>query len=406
MVRRIKNIGHWLLAVFATIIYGFPAGKLTVIGITGTDGKTSTTYLLYHLLKKAKLPVSMISTVKAVIGSQIYDTGFHVTTPSAFFLQKLLKKAKSEGSRFLVLETTSHALDQFRTLGTSIDIAVITNISHEHLDYHGNLEKYLEAKAKILKGVKTAILNRDDASFNTLKKKVKGKTITFSLDKTADYTPRSVDLPESEPAFQKANMLAAVAAAREAGVDLKTAEKALRTFSGVPGRMERVKNGHGINVIIDFAHKINALKEALAFARTQTRNKLIVVFGTAGLRDRLKRPIMGELAAKAADFAVLTAEDPRTEDVRNIIAQIAKGCLNAGMQEKNKNFGGNNLQRKNKYFFRIPDRQEAINFAIRKLAKKGDTVIVCGKGHEKSMCYGKIEYPWDEKQAVLKALDF
>ena len=115
---------------------------------------------------------------------------------------------------------------------------------------------------------------------------------------------------------------------------------------------------------------------------------------------------MGELAAKAADFAVLTAEDPRTEDVRNIIAQIAKGCLNAGMQEKNKNFGGNNLQRKNKYFFRIPDRQEAINFAIRKLAKKGDTVIVCGKGHEKSMCYGKIEYPWDEKQAVLKALDF
>src|SRR3989338_3596134 len=405
MVRRIKNIGHWLLAVFATLIYGFPAGKLTVIGITGTDGKTSTTYLLYHLLKKAKLPVSMISTVRAVIGDKTYDTGFHVTTPSPFFLQKLFKEAVTAGNRFLVLEVTSHAMDQNRILGSNISIAAITNVSHKHLDYHGSLQNYLKAKAKILKGVKTAILNRDDANFKYLASCAGRKVITVSLSKRADYTSESIKLPPNTPRFQKYNMLMAAAAAQNLGVKKETIGKALKNFPGVPGRMERIKNRHGINVVIDFAHKINALKEALTFARSQTKNKLIVVFGTAGLRDRFKRPIMGEIAAKLADFAVLTAEDHRTEDVRDIIAQIANGCQNGGMKEMDKTHSLTELENM-KYFFRIPDRQEAINFAIRKLAKRGDTVIVCGKGHEKSMCYGKIEYPWDEKQAVLKSLDF
>jgi len=165
MMRRIKNFGHFLMALSACFVYGYPARKMMVLAITGTDGKTSTAFILFHILKKAKLPVSMISTVKAVIGNENYDTGFHVTTPSPFFLQKLIKKALKEGSRYLVLETTSHALDQFRTLGTSIDAAVITNISHEHLDYHGNMENYRNAKARIMQGAKTVVLNKDDENY-------------------------------------------------------------------------------------------------------------------------------------------------------------------------------------------------------------------------------------------------
>jgi len=326
--------------------------------------------------------------------------GYELTQETSF---KLIKKALKEGSRYLVLETTSHALDQFRTLGTSIDAAVITNISHEHLDYHGNMENYRNAKARIMQGAKTVVLNKDDENYSYLKKKARGGIVTFSLDKTADFTPDKVKLPDGLAQFQKANMLAAVAAARESGVDLEAAENGLKSFNGIPGRMEEAKNRRGLKIMIDFAHKINALSQALIFARSQTKKKLIVVFGSAGLRDRLKRPIMGEVAGKIADYAVLTAEDPRTEDVRKIITQIAQGCLRSGMKELEKK-NGQPPSEKGKYFFRIPDRQEAINFAIRKLAGAGDTVIICGKGHEQSMCYGKTEYPWDERQAVNKAL--
>lgn len=404
-MRRLKNLYHFLIALIALLYYRYPAKKLTVIGVTGTDGKTSTTHLIYHILKTAGLPVSFISTVEAKINGASFDTGFHVTTPSPFQLQRLIKAALNSGSRYLVMEITSHALDQYRSLGASIDIALITNISHEHLDYHGTFENYRQAKSKILKGVDYAILNRDDKSFNYLKKKVNKKLISFSLKDKLRYKGINFNAnPRLIGNFNRFNIMSAVCCARLFKISDQNINKALKSFPGVPGRLEEVKTDRNFKVFIDFAHKPNALKEILKTMRQITKNKVIAVFGCAGLRDRLKRPMMGEIAAQFADLSVLTAEDPRTEDVRDIIDNIALGCLKKNAVEINKNEKNTDFRKNSRVFFKIPDRQEAINFAVNKLAKAGDTVVFCGKGHEKSMCYGKIEYPWDEFNAVKKAL--
>lgn len=405
-MQRVKNIIHLLQALMAVLYYRFPARKMKVIAITGTDGKTTTTHLIYHILHSAGLPVSYISSVEAKIGDEKQDTGFHVTTPSPFQLQKLIFKAKQSGSRYLVLEVTSHALDQFRVLGASIDIALVTNISHEHIDYHKTIENYRRTKAKIFEGSSLAVLNRDDASFNYFSQKVKSKIISFSLREK--NSPRSRIYPENKHLpgnFNKYNILAAVSVAEFLKIDKKIIKQAIATFSGVPGRMEEVKNNRKFTIIIDFAHKLNALQNVLITARENTKNKIIAVFGSAGLRDRIKRPLMGEIAAQLADYIVLTAEDPRTEDVRDIIEQIAKGCLKKNVIDMGKNTRDlKTLNNNRKYFWKIADRQEAINFAIRKLAQEGDTVLLLGKGHERSMCYGRTEYKWNEKNAVEKAL--
>ncbi|OGG18043.1 hypothetical protein A3D78_00920 [Candidatus Gottesmanbacteria bacterium RIFCSPHIGHO2_02_FULL_39_14] len=401
----LKNIYHFLSALFSSYWYGFPAKKMTVIGITGTDGKTTTTHLVYHILKTANLPVSFISTVEANLQGKHLDTGFHVTTPSPYKLQRLIYQAQKAASLYLVLEVTSHALDQYRVSGIHIDIAVITNISHEHLDYHKNMKNYLSAKAKILKGAKYAILNSDDENFSYLKKKVTGNILTFSLKKKPFSKTFDIPLnPHLLGNYNKYNILAAVTVAKILKIGDQYIQKAIRTFPGVPGRLEEIKTKKHFRIYIDFAHKINALKQVLITVRQFTPKRVIAVFGAAGLRDYLKRPIMGKTAGEFADITVLTAEDPRTEDVRSIINQIAQGLLSKKVIEMNKSDAKLHFHNGRKYFFRIPDRQEAINFAIRRLAKPGDTVICCGKGHEKSMCYGKDEYPWDEKQAVLKAL--
>lgn len=351
----------------------------------------------------------MVSGIEAIISGKGYDTGFHVTTPGSWSLQRFMRRAKSAGSDYFVVEVTSHALDQGRVLGASVDIAVVTNMSHEHLDYHGNLENYWGAKAKLLRGATTSILNLDDPNVEFLRKRAKRKTVTFSLEKEADVTAKTIGLhPKILGAFNASNCLAAATVGLQLGIDTRCIERAIATFDGIPGRMEEIKAKKPFRIIIDFAHKPNALRNALSAARDFTEKKVIVVFGCAGLRDRLKRPMMGEIAAELADHIVLTAEDPRTEDVRDIIDQIAVGCLKKNASEAKKSDKrfvdriGNETGKK--YFWRIPDRQEAINFAIRKLASPGDLVMLLGKGHEQSMCWGKTEYPWDEKLAVRKAL--
>lgn len=406
MIRFCKNLFHLLSALIAAFYFRFPGKKMTVIGVTGTDGKTTTAHLIYEILKNAGKKVSLISTVVAIVNGETFDTGFHVTTPTPWNLQKFMRKAVDGGSRYFVLEVTSHALDQHRIFGTSVDIGLITNISHEHLDYHKTFADYRNAKAKILAGVKLAILNKDDPNFNFLRKKVSQKFITFSIEGEADYTLDNIKFKTQLPGkFNLSNCLAAATVAAIIGIDKEIIAKSIGKFSGVPGRMEEVKTNRPFRVFIDFAHKPNALEQALKTIRSITKNKLIVVFGCAGLRDRLKRPMMGEIAARLSDYIVLTAEDPRSEDVRSIIGQIATGCVEAGIKqvgrrEEVKKY----LSSGHKYFWKIADRQEAINFAVRKLAQGGDIVFITGKGHEKSMCYGTTEYPWDEKKAVIKAL--
>jgi len=404
-MQTLKNFFHLFNAVLANIYFRFPAKSMTVIGVTGTDGKTTTTHLIYHILKSAHLPVSFISTVEANIMGKTHDTGLHVTTPSPWQLQKLLRTAADSGCKYMILEVTSHALDQYRIFGIQINIAVITNISHEHLDYHKCMENYRRNKAKILKGADYSILNADDRNFSYLNKFVTGKLIPYSLKRNSSKTQISCQgNPNLLGQYNQYNIVAAVSVARLLKISDPVLKNAVRRFPGVPGRMQQVKNRKKIKIYIDFAHKINALDNVLKTLKDKTDKKLIAVFGSAGLRDRTKRPLMGEVAAKQADFIVLTAEDPRTEDVRAIIADIAQGCIRKKASEVSKNHTLESLKANGKYFFRIPDRQEAINFSIRRLARKGDTVVICGKGHEQSMCYGKTEYPWDEKKAIQKAL--
>jgi len=401
----LKNLFHLLNAYLANIYFGFPAKSIVVIGITGTDGKTTTTHLIYHILKSANYQVSFISSVEANIMGKSSDTGFHVTTPSPWQLQRLIREAVDAGTKYLVLEVTSHALDQFRIFAIPIKIAVITNISHEHLDYHKSLENYRRAKAKLLKGARFCVLNADDPNFSFLRQKATGKIIPFSLKKNeVSNKINNQGNPNLLGQYNQSNILAAASVALLLNIDTFIVKKAVLTFPGVPGRLEQVKNSKHLKIYIDFAHKINALDKVLETLKKITDNNLIAVFGSAGLRDHTKRPLMGEVAVKHADFVILTAEDPRTEDVRDIIAQIAQGCLRKKAMESNKRISKLKFNREKKYFFKIPDRQEAINFAIRKLARSGDTVVICGKGHEQSMCYGNIEYPWDDKKAINKAL--
>ena len=393
----VNNLKHLPLAFLAVLWFRYPARRLKVIGVTGTDGKTTTTNLIGEILLRWGKKTALVSTIAARIGQKEIDTGFHVTSPEAWQIQKLLREIANQDFEYVILEATSHGLVQSRFFGCRFQTGVITNVSNEHLDYHRTYLNYLKAKAKLFDSVKVAVLNRDDQSFAFLKKKLtkkKRKIVTYALKNKADFTPQK--FPFKTPLlgdYNQYNCLAAIAATSLLGAPKEVIKKALANFSGIKGRLEEIKNKFGFRAFIDFASTTNSLKNVLIALKKNLlpQGRLIVVFGSAGLRDVQKRAAMGEVSAEYADLIVLTAEDPRTEDVNQIIEEIAQGALVKGAQE-------------NKTLFRIPDRSEAIKFAIQKLAKKGDIVVACGKGHEKSMCYGKIEKPWDEYQAVEKAL--
>ncbi|MBI4036986.1 UDP-N-acetylmuramoyl-L-alanyl-D-glutamate--2,6-diaminopimelate ligase [Candidatus Daviesbacteria bacterium] len=385
---RLVNLGkHLPEGVMANIQYGFPGKKLRVIGVTGTDGKTTTVNLIYQMLKDVGKKVSMISTINS--------PGLHVTSPNPFLLQKLLKKSLENGDEFMVLEVTSHALEQFRVWGIKFEIGVVTNITHEHLDYHGTFEKYFQAKAKLIKNVKWAILNKDDANFDKLVNLTTGKIISFGLKKSADVSPFNFPLKLKIPGeYNVYNAEASAAVGMVLGLDQLKIKKSLEHFAGLVGRMEKIKNNLGVKIVVDFAHTPNALEQALKTLRSQTWSgkvgKIISVFGCAGARDVEKRPMMGKISAKLADITILTDEDPRYEDRNKIIDVIAKAATSAGAVE------GETL-------FREPDRGKAIKLAI-KMAQKGDTVGIFGKGHEKSMNYQGKEKLWSDQRAVTWAL--
>lgn len=410
MWQSLKNLYHLLAAALAALFYRFPARKLKLIGVTGTDGKTTTVHLIYHLLRYAGKNVSMISSVKAVIGQKEYDTGFHVTTPDPWALQKYLRRAVEGGSEYMVLEVTSHALDQNRVAFCKFLVGVLTNVTHEHLDYHKTYENYVATKAKLLKMAEIAVVNRDDESFKSLKLKIQNsKLVTYGMEggampsgRQADWTPQKFPFKIAlSGEFNEYNTLAAIATVSNLDIDADVIRKGLLTFESPEGRMEIVVKKPFL-VMIDFAHTPNALEKVLFTSRFLTSGKIIVVFGCAGERDQKKRPLMGEIAARRADYTVITAEDPRRENLLEIIEQIAQGCLKGGARELS--LAAFYVLHSTPAFFKIPDRQEAINLAIQKVARNGDLVVITGKGHEKSMCFGKKEYPWSDHRAVKRAL--
>ncbi len=386
----VNLLEHLPLAILANIIYGFPSRGLKVIGVTGTDGKTTTTNMIYQILEEANLKVSMISTIKAVIGRKVYDTGFHVTNPSPFELQKYLSEAKKAGSKYFILEVTSHGLDQFRVWGIKFDVGVITNITHEHLDYHKNFENYLKSKAKLIRNVKVAVLNHDEEHFTKLSKQTNGKVVSFGLHKSANFNPQKFSLDLKVPGDFNILNAESAACAISLGISSQIVKRALNNFSNLSGRMEEIENDLGFRIVVDFAHTPNGLENVLTTLKKQTKHKLISVFGAASERDDAKRPLMGEISAKIADITILTDEDPRFEDSNKILEEIAKGAYQAGAKD------GETL-------FKEPDRSKAIILALN-LAKRGDTIGIFGKGHETSMSYFGIERPWSDKEAVIKAL--
>ena len=416
------------LTYLAAAFYGHPGENLTVIGVTGTDGKTTTTNLIYQTLLAAGLKAGMISTVNAVIGDQVLDTGFHVTTPDAPDVQLYLSRMLEAGLTHVVLETTSHGLAQHRVDASQYDIAVVTNITHEHLDQHGSYENYRAAKGRMFEllaetavkaqgNPRLGVLNLDDEkSYAYLHDITKTRQVCYGLSPRADiyaeniqYQPAGLCFDVVGPGYHVpvrstlmgkynvSNCLAAFSAAVVGlGIDPQVAAQGIAALTGVPGRMERIDLGQDFTAIVDFAHTPNALKVTLETARQMLslrptgQGRVIAVFGSAGLRDREKRRLMAETSAQLADVSVLTAEDPRSESLDDILEEMAVGARDKGAVE-------------GKTFYRVPDRGEAIRFALN-LAGPGDLVVSCGKGHEQSMCFGTTEYAWDDRTAMRAAL--
>ncbi len=421
---RVENSNRavtWLAAAF----HGYPGRCLTIIGVTGTDGKTTTCNLIYQVLVAAGIRAGMISTVNAVIGDAVLDTGFHVTTPDAPDVQAYLAQMVAAGLTHAILETTSHGLAQHRVDAVQYDIAVVTNITHEHLDQHGSYENYRAAKSRLFKllagtvdkpqgNPRLAVFNRDDASFEYLLSIVhdlrSSASVSYGIHARADvraenisYSPRGIHFDAVGPgfrivvesplvgAFNVSNCLAALTAAVAGlGIDPAAAARGIAAMTGIPGRMERIDLGQPFTAIVDFAHTPNALRVAIDTAREMTDKKVIAIFGSAGLRDKEKRRMMAEVSAELADLTILTAEDPRTESLDDILEEMAAGARSRGGIE-------------GQTFWRVPDRGEAIRFGVR-MAQLGDIVMACGKGHEQSMCFGETEYPWDDRSAMLAAL--
>lgn len=392
MWQRTKNIYHLLVAVLANAYFRFPGRKLTVIGVTGTDGKTTTSSLIYHILKNSGRNVSLISTVAAYIGDKTYDTGFHVTNPSSIPLQSFLKKicglVSSSEQNYLVLEVTSHGIDQNRIWGIPFAVGVITNISHEHLDYHKTYDNYLQTKAKLLKKSKVAIINKDDQSFGKLLLTLDGKkTVTYGIEEDADVTPKKYSFMSKMPgSFQEYNELAAMSVCLQLGLTEEEIRKGIESFVLPKGRLERVYDKDFL-VVIDFAHTPNAFAKLLPVLKKQTSGRLIHVFGSAGKRDTTKRPEMGKISSEFAEVMIVTAEDPRGESIEKITEEILEQVD------------------KKKEIYKIADRQEAIDTAI-KMAQKGDTIIITGKAHETTMNLdGHREIPWSDFDVVKKSLE-
>ena len=421
----------WLAGAF----YEGPGRRLTVIGVTGTDGKTTTTNLLYKILLAADIKAGMISTVNAVIGGEVLDTGFHVTTPDAHDVQRYLAKMVEAGLTHVVLETTSHGWSQYRVDACEFDIGIVTNITHEHMNEHGSYENYRAAKARLFSSLeitlpkpqgnpRLAVINRDDAkSFDYLNDIIKVNKVNYGLGEDAnvravdiEYSPSGIHFAAQSRdfrvdvtsklvgAYNVSNCLAALTAAVYGlGIQPDVAAQGIAALEGIPGRMERVDMGQNFTAIVDFAHTPNALKVTLQAARAmippllageglgvRESPRVICVFGSAGLRDKEKRRMMAEVSAESADLTILTAEDPRTESLEGILEEMAAGAKSRGGTEGDT-------------FWRVADRGEAIHFAL-KLARPGDIVLSCGKGHEQSMCFGTREFLWDDRTAMRAAL--
>jgi UDP-N-acetylmuramyl-tripeptide synthetase len=406
----VKNWYHLANAIVANIVYGFPSRNMTVIGITGTNGKTTTTQMIGAILRNAKYKTAVASTIDFWINDHHQVNTSKFTTGNTWQLQKFLSQAKKAGCQYVVLETSSHALHQHRVWGVQYDVAVLTNVTREHLDYHKTLDRYRKAKRILFQHVRKAVINADIEDvwdFTQAVQEHEGTVIMYSTkDKTVDLFAGGIQLDFHKTEFRVGeevyhlqipglfnieNALAAIGVARIVNVPYAVTAEALAGIQGVPGRMELVPNDKRIDVLIDYAVTPDAFKKLYegVLPLKIPGTKIIHVFGATGERDRGKRPILGEIAAQRADIVILTNEDPFYEDGEQIIDEIEPGVERFKTKDKN--------------YFRIYDRREAIKKAL-SLAEIGDIVLVTGKGAETSMAIGDKRIPWEERKVILEEL--
>lgn len=409
---------HKIMGFIAATNYDYPASAMTVIGVTGTNGKTSTCLMIYNVLKEAGLKAGMITTVgNAITDGELKSDGGHMTTADTYEVNKQIAEMRAAGVQYLVLEISSHGLAQSRIFGVPIDIAVMTNVTPEHLDYHRTFERYRKAKMKLFQmaadnfrhgGHGIGIINEDDASSNFFAKLVPNP-VTYgvvngdlkatrikSTDSGVEYYTRlnkdsyhiKVNIPGE---FYVYNSLAAVAVCHELGIDKKTIEKGIADIDGVPGRMNKVENDLGINIIVDYAHTPDSYEKMLPSIRKETAGRVYIVCGAAGQRDDSKFPTMGRLAAKYSDLVILTEEDPKGP-VRPRSEMLAKGILAEGGKEGDD-------------FIYIDDRMQAIAEAVNR-AEKGDVILALGMGHQKKIDRASGTEDWiGDVEAVKKAIN-
>jgi UDP-N-acetylmuramoyl-L-alanyl-D-glutamate--2,6-diaminopimelate ligase len=411
------------LANVACAFYEYPARRLCTIGVTGTDGKTTTSNLISRILETAGVETGLMTTANFRMRGQEWENATRQSTLEALEVQQLLRQMLDEGVTHAIIEATSHGLELQRVRGCDFDIGVVTNITHEHLDFHQTLDNYRRAKARLFemldphrnKGLSilgmhpVAILNRDDISYEVLKPYCRVPILDYGIDEPA--TIRAVDvqlsahstrfrvlLPRAEMLvetrlvgrFNVSNCLAAIATAYSLDVKPADIAHALATVQGITGRMESIAEGQAFTVIVDYAHTPDSLEKVLATLRPLTAGKLMLVFGSAGERDVQKRPLMGRIAAQMTDFFVITDEDPREEDRFQILQEIAKGAETIG-------------KRQGRDFLCIADRTQAIAAAFAQ-AQAGDTVVLAGKGHEQSIFLGREKLPWDDRKVAREEL--
>lgn len=405
------NIYHFLIALLSLAYYRYPARKLRVVGVTGTDGKTTTASLIYHILKNSGKKVSLISTVGTKILDKEVNIPLHITTPDSFFMQKFLLDSRKNGVEFVVLEVSSHALDQNRLLGCNFEGAVFTNLTHDHLDYHHSFGDYRQTKLRLFNRLKWAILNSDDENYNYFADRSIGggaKVFGYAINKKSNFQARNVRLKKSETFFSLItdtgnsfisskltgefnvyNLLAALAVGEALGIPLEKSKEAIENFNPVEGRMNMIPNRKGLNIVIDYAHTPHALRQVLQNLRKiYSKGKLITVFGCVGERDSQKRPMMGQISTHIADVSIFTMDDARSEVVDSIIGQMELGAIKT----------------RSHYYLKISSRSKAISTAIKKIAKRGDTIAILGMGHEKTISYNGKEHPWSDRKYVESLL--
>jgi UDP-N-acetylmuramoyl-L-alanyl-D-glutamate--2,6-diaminopimelate ligase len=396
-----------VMATLAGNFYGHPTKRLHLVGVTGTNGKTTTTYLIESILKAAGRDAAVLGTIEH--RGPGFEFAAQRTTPEAPDLERMFKQVVDAGWKDAVMEVSSHAIAMKRVAGLQFEIAAFTNLSQDHLDFHGDMESYFQAKRKLFEGVsgkrpRVLVLNADDARYGDLRSIDPARVISYGLRDAADIRPiryqfgsdgmhatyklLSAEIEIDSSLMGKPNLYnigAALGIAVALGISSEAMTRGIRNLKNVPGRFEAVTAGQKFRVIVDYAHTDDALEKVLTSAREITSGKLIVVFGCGGDRDRSKRSAMGKVAAEGSDFIVVTSDNPRTEDPMAIIGEIEKGLKGA-------------------HYVVIPDRRAAIRTALTE-AKPNDTVLIAGKGHETYQTIGTTSFPFDDRVVARELLD-